>query len=212
MIQVLIVDDHELVRAGLRRILEDSPKIQTIEEASSGEKAVELCRRNRPDVVLLDLNLPGLSGFEITRRLQRASPASRVIVLAAHAKSPFPTRILDAGASGYLTRDCDAEELLHAIEVVWQGSRYIGTEAAKQLALSILPGTADSPFDELSAREMEVLLKLTEGTRIPDIATMMCLSPKTVATYKYRIYDKLGTRSEVDLVRMAMRYGILEAS
>jgi two-component system invasion response regulator UvrY len=163
-------------------------------------------------VVLLDINLPGLSGFEITHRLRRVSPQSRVIVLAQHAKSPFPTRILDAGASGYLTRDCDAAELLTAIDTVRRGGRYIGTEAAKQLALSILPGTADSPFDELSAREMEVMLKLTEGNRVPDIASMMCLSPKTVATYKYRIYDKLGTRSEVDLVRMAMRYGILEAS
>jgi two-component system invasion response regulator UvrY len=212
MIQVLIVDDHELVRAGLCRILDDCPDIESVLETSTGEKAVDLCRRHRPDVVLLDINLPGLSGFEITHRLRRVSPQSRVIVLAQHAKSPFPTRILDAGASGYLTRDCDAAELLTAIDTVRRGGRYIGTEAAKQLALSILPGTADSPFDELSAREMEVMLKLTEGNRVPDIASMMCLSPKTVATYKYRIYDKLGTRSEVDLVRMAMRYGILEAS
>lgn len=212
MIQVLIVDDHELVRVGLRRILEDSPDIGQLYESSTGEQAIELCRRHQPDIVLLDINLPGLSGFEITHRLHRASPASRVIVLAQHAKSPFPTRILDAGASAYLTRDCDAAELLEAIDTVRQGGRYIGTEAAKQLALSLLPGTADSPFDELSAREMEVMLKLTEGNRVPDIASMMCLSPKTIATYKYRIYDKLGTRSEVDLVRMAMRYGILEAS
>lgn len=210
MIQVLIVDDHELVRAGLRRILEDCTDIQTVIEASTGEEAVRLCREQQPQIVLLDINLPGLSGFEITRRLQRACPQSRVIILAAHAKSPFPTRLLDAGASGYLTKDCDATELLKAIRTVQSGSRYIGAEAAKQLALSILPGTAESPFEELSAREMEVMLKLTEGTRIPDIASMMCLSPKTVATYKYRIYDKLGTRSEVDLVRMAMRYGILE--
>lgn len=212
MIQVLIVDDHELVRAGLRRILEDSPQIREILETSTGEKAVEMCRRHRPEVVLLDIHLPGLSGFEITHRLQRASPDSKVIVLAQHAKSPFPTRLLDAGASGYLTRDCDAGELLEAIDTVRRGGRYIGMEAAKQLALSILPGTAESPFDELSAREMEVMLKLTEGNRVPDIASMMCLSPKTVATYKYRIYDKLGTRSEVDLVRMAMRYGIVEAT
>ena len=212
MIQVLIVDDHELVREGLRRILEDSADIQGVTEASTGEDAIRLCREQQPHIVLLDINLPGLSGFEITRRLQRACPRSRVIILAVHAKSPFPTRLLDAGASGYLTKDCNAGELLKAITTVHAGQRYIGTEAAKQLALSILPGTAESPFEELSAREMEVMLKLTEGTRIPDIASMMCLSPKTIATYKYRIYDKLGTRSEVDLVRMAMRYGILEAS
>ncbi len=211
MIHVLIVDGHELVRAGLRRILEDCDFIRTVFEASNGEAAVRLCREKQPQIVLLDINPPGLSGFEITRRLQRACPHARVIILAVHAKSPFPTRLLDAGAAGYLTKDCDADELLKAIRTVHQGARYIGAEAAKQLALSILPGTAESPFEELSAREMEVMLKLTEGTRVPDIASLMCLSPKTVATYKYRIYDKLGTRSEVDLVRMALRYGIVEA-
>lgn len=212
MIHVLIVDDHDLFRAGLRRILEDSPEIRTITEAASGEAAIQCCRSTPPDVVLLDLTLPGLSAFEVTARIQRGCGSVRVIILAAHAKSPYPTRLLDAGAYGYLTKDCDAEELLEAIRAVRGGQRYIGAEAAKQLALSILPGTAESPFDELSSREMEVMLKLTEGNRVPDIASMMCLSPKTVATYKYRIYDKLGTRSEVDLLRMAMRYGLLEAS
>ena len=212
MIQLLIVDDQELVRAGLRRILEDSPEIHSICEASSGEIAIKMCRDTRPDVVLLDISLPGLSGFEITRRLKRTSPDTAIVILAVHAKSPFPTRLLDAGASGYLTKDCDAAELLEAICTVNSGARFIGAEAAKQLAMSMLPGTAESPFEELSAREMEVMLKLTEGTRIPDIASLMCLSPKTIATYKYRIYDKLGTRSDVDLVRMAMRYGLVEAT
>lgn len=212
MIQVMIVDDQELVRAGLRRILQDSPDIQTTAEAATGEQALALCRQCQPNVILLDLNLPGLSGFEMTGKLRRACPGAHIIILAVHAKSPFPTRLLDAGASGYLTRDCAAAELLEAIRTVHGGTRYIGTEAAKQLALTLLPGTAESPFEELSAREMEVMLKLTEGTRVPDIASMMCLSPKTVATYKYRIYDKLGTRNEVDLVRMAMRYGLVEAN
>jgi two-component system invasion response regulator UvrY len=212
MIQVMIVDDQELVRAGLRRILEEHHSIQTIAEASSGEQAIRLCRSHKPDIILLDISLPGLSGFEITRKLKRVCDQARIIILAVHAKSPFPTRLLDAGASGYLTKDCAADELLEAIRVVHSGSRYIGAEAAKQLALSMLPGTAESPFEDLSAREMEVMLKLTEGTRVPDIASMMCLSPKTIATYKYRIYDKLGTRNEVDLVRMAMRYGLVEAT
>ena len=212
MIQILIVDDQELVRTGLRHILERSQSTGTITEASTGEDAVQLCKKLKPDVILLDISLPGLSAFESTRRLKRVRPETGIIVLATHAKSPYPTRLLDAGASGYLTRDCSAEELLEAVETVAEGKRYIGAEAAKQLALSILPGTAESPFDELSVREMEVMLKLTEGNRIPDIASLMCLSPKTVATYKYRIYDKLGTRSEVELMRMAMRYGLLEAT
>ena len=212
MIQILIVDDQELVRTGLRHILERSPSTGTIAEVSTGEEAVQLCRKLKPDVILLNISLPGLSAFESTRRLKRVRPEAGIIVLAVHAKSPYPTRLLEAGASGYLTRDCSSVELLEAVETVAAGKRYIGAEAAKQLALSILPGTAESPFDELSARELEVMLKLTEGNRIPDIASLMCLSPKTVATYKYRIYDKLGTRSEVDLMRMAMRYGLLEAT
>ena len=119
---------------------------------------------------------------------------------------------MDAGASGYLTRDCEAEELLRAIRVVAGGQRYIGSEAAKQLALSMLSGSAsESPFEDLSAREMEVMLKITDGRRIPDIASLMCLSPKTVSTYKYRILGKLGARSEVEMVRMAMRYGLVDA-
>lgn len=212
MIQILIVDDQEIVRTGLRLILEGEGRFQSIAEVSTGEQAILRCRENKPDVVILDVSLPGLSAFEATRKLKRVSPGTAIIVLAAHAKSPYPTRMLDAGASGYLTRDCDAAELVEAIHEVAAGKRYIGSEAAKQLALSILPGTAESPFDDLSAREMEVMLKITEGNRIPDIASLMCLSPKTIATYKYRIYDKLGTRSEVDLVRMAMRYGLLEAT
>jgi two-component system invasion response regulator UvrY len=211
MIQLLIVDDQDLVRTGLRYILEAHPDIGAIREASSGERAVQLCRKQQPDVILLDISLPGLSGFEITRKLKRACAEAAILVLARHAKSPYPTRLIDSGASGYLTKDCDAHELIEAIRTLAAGGRYIGSEAAKQLALSILPGTAESPLEELSSREMEVMLKITEGNRIGDIASLMCLSPKTVATYKYRIYDKLGTRSEVELMRMAMRYGIVEA-
>jgi two-component system invasion response regulator UvrY len=211
MIQILIIDDQALVRTGLRHILDQSSEITKVTEVSSGEAALSSCRTSRPDIVLLSINLPGLTGFEITRKLMRSHPTARIIVLAVHAKPPYPTRLMDAGASGYLTRDCEAEELIHAIRVVAGGKRYIGSEAAKQLALSMLTGSAnESPFEDLSAREMEVMLKITDGRRIPDIASLMCLSPKTVSTYKYRILGKLGARSEVELVRMAMRYGLLE--
>jgi two-component system invasion response regulator UvrY len=211
MIQILIIDDQALVRTGLRHILDQSSEIINVTEVSSGEAALSSCRTRRPDVILLSINLPGLTGFEITRKLIRSHPGARIIVLAVHAKPPYPTRLMDAGASGYLTRDCEAEELIQAIRVVAGGQRYIGSEAAKQLALSMLTGSAsESPFEDLSAREMEVMLKITDGSRIPDIASLMCLSPKTVSTYKYRILGKLGARSEVEMVRMAMRYGLLE--
>ena len=212
MIQVLIIDDQALVRTGLRHILDQSDEITKVTEASSGEAALSRCRKTHPNVVLLSVNLPGLTGFELTRKLKCINQEINIIVLAAHAKPPYPARLLDAGASGYMTRDCDAEELIQAIRVVAGGQRYIGSEAAKQLALSMLSGgSGDSPFEDLSAREMEVMLKLTDGSRIPDIASLMCLSPKTVSTYKYRILGKLGARSEVEMVRMAMRYGLVES-
>lgn len=213
MVQILIIDEQALVRTGLRHILDQSSEITEIREATSGEAALRRCRRFCPDIILLSINLPGLTGFEITRKLLRAQPRARIIILAVHAKPPFPSRMMGVGASGYLTRDCEAEELLQAIKVVLSGQRYIGNEAAKQLALSMLSGSGkDSPFEDLSAREMEVMLKITDGRRIPDIATLMSLSPKTVSTYKYRILGKLGARSEVDMVRMAMRYGLLDGA
>jgi len=212
MIQILIIDDQALVRTGLRFILDKCKKVGRVSEVSSGEAALNNKRRFRPDIILLSVNLPGLTGFEVTRKLKRIYRGAKIIILAAHAKPPYPARLLDAGASGYLTRDCEAEELLLAIKTVAGGQRYIGSEAAKQLALSMLPGSNGSPFEGLSAREMEVMLKLTDGNRIPDIASLLCLSPKTVSTYKYRILGKLGARSEVDMMRMAMRYGLVEAN
>ena len=174
MIKILIVDDQEIVRTGLRLILQNFEEITSITEASTGEEAIQLSRTLDLDVVILDISLPGLSAFESTRRLKRVRPKTAIIILAVHAKSPYPTRLLEAGASGYLTRDCNSGELLEAVKTVAQGERYIGAEAAKQLALSILPGMKESPFDELSARELEVMLKLTEGSRIPDIASLIC--------------------------------------
>lgn len=212
MIQILIIDDQALVRTGLRHILDNSNEITKVSTTTSGEEAVTCCQKLKPDVILLSVNLPGLTGFEITRKLKCAHSGVKIIILAVHAKPPYPARLLDAGASGYLTRDCDAEELLTAIKVVAGGQRYIGSDAAKQLALAMLSGNTTSPFEDLSAREMEVMLKITDGRRIPDIASLMCLSPKTVSTYKYRILGKLGARSEVELVRMAMRYGLLETA
>ena len=210
MIQILIIDDQALVRTGLRHILARSNNITSISEANSGESALSRCKTIHPDIIILSVNLKGLSGFEITRKLKHSYSKARIIALAVHAKPPYPSRLMDAGASGYLTRDCEESELLLAIKTVAAGRRYIGSEAAKQLALSVLPGASGSPFEDLSAREMEVMLKLSDGRRIPDIASLMCLSPKTVSTYKYRILGKLGARSEVEMMRMAMRYGLVE--
>jgi two-component system invasion response regulator UvrY len=209
MIRILVVDDHELVRIGLRHILADYPAIQIVGEANSGESALRMNRELRPNVVLLDICLPGLSGFEVTTRLKHASPALGIVILSVHEQAPFPAQLLDAGASAYLTKGCPATELVEAITTVAGGGRHIGSRIAQQMALNLLPGHGSSPFEELSAREMEVMLMLADGRKIGDIADVLHLSPKTIATYKYRIFEKLNTQNDVDMARMAVRYGVV---
>jgi two-component system invasion response regulator UvrY len=212
MIRLLVVDDHELVRIGLRHMLADYPAIQIAGEAVDGESAIRMNREIKPDVVMLDVSLPGLSGFEVTARLKQACPALAIIILTIHEQAPYPGRLLEAGASAYLTKGCPATELVQAIHTVAGGGRHIGSRVAQQMALNILPGGEKSPFDGLSAREMEVMLMLFDGRKIADIAGIMHLSPKTVATYKYRIFEKLNTRNDVDMTRMAFRYGVVAPS
>ena len=209
MIRLMVVDDHELVRVAIRHILADYPSIQIVAEANDGETAIKLCRELRPDIVLLDVQLPGLSGFEVTSRLKKIKSNLGVIVLTIHESGPYPGQILEAGASAYLTKSCAVTELVEAIRKVARGERHIGASVAQRMALAMLPGASTSPFDELSSREMEVMLLLVEGRKMADIAELMHLSPKTVATYKYRVFDKLDARSDVDMTRMAMRYGVV---
>jgi len=205
----MVVDDHEVVRVGMRHILDGYPSIKIVGEAADGESAIRLNREVKPDVVLLDISLPGLSGLEVTTRLNQINPGLGIIILTVHEAAPYPEKLLDAGASGYLTKGCPATELVQAIRTVAKGGRHIGSSIAQQMALTMLQGAGTSPFDGLSAREMEVMLMLVDGRRMADIADIMHLSPKTVATYKYRIFEKLETRSDVDMTRMAMRYGVV---
>jgi len=209
MIRLLIVDDHELVRVGLREILADYPEINIVGEAGNGETALRLSRETWPDVVLLDICMPGLSGLETTRRLKKSRPSLAVIILSIHDSAPYPERLMQAGASGYLTKGCPVNELVRAIRTVARGGRHIGSAIAQNMALGMLPGSGTSPFDELSTREMEVMLMLADGHRVAEIAEAMHLSPKTIATYKYRIFEKLDTTNDVAMTRMAMRYGIV---
>ena len=209
MIRLMIVDDHELVRVGLRQILADFPAIEIVGEAGNGETAIRLNRELKPDVVLLDICMPGLSGLETATRLRQARPSLGIIVLSVHETAPYPERMMEAGASGYLTKGCPVMELVQAIRTVARGGRHIGSTVAQNMALGMLPGEGKSPFDELSTREMEVMLMLADGHRVAEIANTMHLSPKTVATYKYRIFEKLDTSNDVAMTRMAMRYGIV---
>ena len=212
MINILIVDDHDLVRTGIKRLLNDVRGIKVIAEADSGEQALERIRRRRPDVILMDINMPGIGGLEATRKLLRLDPSLRVIALTVYEDEPYPTRLLEAGAAGYITKGCGLEEMLTAIRTVHDGERYVGAEIARQVALGKLPGGIHSPFDRLSQREIQVMLMLTRGHTIQEISDQLCLSPKTISTYRYRLYEKLAVENDVELTHLAMRHGIVELS
>jgi two-component system invasion response regulator UvrY len=212
MIKVMVVDDHELVRTGITRILNDAPGIRVVGEAASGEEALEIAERATPDVLLMDVSMPGIGGLEATRKLVQSKVKPKVIVVSIHSDEPFPSRMLQAGASGYLTKGCAVEEIISAIKAVYTGDRYIGADVAQKLALKVTPGGERSPFDMLSPREMQVMLMLTQGQRLQAISDKLCLSPKTISTYRHRLYEKLGVSSDVDLARLAMNYGIIDAA
>ncbi len=210
MIRVLLVDDHELVRSGIRRLLDDADNIDVVGEAESGEQALELVRAHDPDVVLMDVNMPGIGGLEATRKLSRQAPKLPVIILTVHTDDPFPSSLLKAGASGYLHKGCSVDEIIHAISEVHHGRRYICTDIAQTLALSLLPGHDVSPFEALSQREMQVMLMVLKGEKTHEISDKLCLSPKTVSTYRHRLYDKLKVNSDAELIKLAIRYGMIE--
>lgn len=210
MIRVLLVDDHKLVRTGIRLILEDTADVRVAGEAESGEAALELGRTLDVDVVLMDVSMPGIGGLEATRRLLARNPLLKVIVVSVHATEPYPLRLLEAGAHGYLTKDCAADEVVTAIRQVYSGKRYITASIAQQLALAKVDARRTSPFEQLSAREMQVTLMIIGGVPSQAIAAQLHLSPKTVSTYRGRLFAKLAVSNDVELTRLALRYGVIE--
>ena len=211
-IKVFIVDDHALVRTGFRLILSAEADIEVVGEAESAELALPLIRKFKPDVVLCDLHLPGLSGLELTERVVRADYGSKVIAVSVLEEGPMPRRLLEAGALGYVGKACDAEELLHAVRQVAKGKRYLANTIAQGMALAQLQGETVSPFDTLTPRELEVALLLNQGMRQETIAKRLSLSPKTVNTHKSRLFEKLGVHDTVALARLASQYGLVDTA
>lgn len=208
-INILIVDDHDLVRIGLRHMLTGIEDFLVVAEASSGEEALDKATELKPDVVLMDVRMPGIGGIEATTRMQRRSPDSRVVALTACADDPFPDLLLEAGARGFLTKDSGMDELVLAIREVYAGNHYVCRKIAQELALKPLRkrnGLHHSPFDELSEREMQVALMIVGCQSAVDIADQLNVSPKTVNTYRYRMFEKLGVDSDVGLTLLALRH------
>jgi two-component system invasion response regulator UvrY len=210
-IRVMLVDDHQLVRAGIRRILEEHGDIEVVAEASDGESALQLARQVAADVVLMDISMPGgMGGIEATRRILRVLPEVKVIALTVMDDEPFPARLHEAGAVGYLTKGCPASEMLDAVRAVMQGLPYIDSRMARKHMEASWQHGEQNPFGDLSAREMQVAMMTLDGRAAQAIADALCVSPKTVSTYRQRIFDKLGVKNDVELTRLAYRFGFIQ--
>lgn len=211
MISVFLVDDHELVRAGIRRILDDVKGIKVVGEAHCGEDAVKWCRTNNADVVLMDMNMPGIGGLEATRKMLRYNPDIKIIVLTVHTENPLPAKVMQAGASGYLSKGTAPQEMVNAIRTVYAGQRYIALDIAQQMALSQVMPDSDNPFASLSERELQIMMMITKGQKVNEISEQLSLSPKTVNSYRYRMFSKLNINGDVELTHLAIRHGMLKS-
>lgn len=210
MIKVLIVDDHALVRMGMRRLLEDLPDVNVVADAESGEQALTLVKLHTPDVVLLDMKMPGIDGWEVTRRLKKSNPHVKVIAVTAMCSDVMPTRVLQLGAMGYLTKESGAEEMAAAIRKVARGEKYLSAEIAQKVAINSLQEVPNSPFEMLSEREMQVMIMITSGLNVQDISDRLFLSSKTVNGYRYRMFEKLGLKNDVELTYLALKHGVID--
>jgi DNA-binding NarL/FixJ family response regulator len=210
MIRVLIVDDHPIVRAGLRRIAEDDPGIAVTGEAPNGSAALDALRQYVADIVLLDVSMPGAPFTDTLRRLREEHPTVRILVLSGHPEDQWAVRALRGGAAGYLTKDHSPEQLLDAIRRVHRGGRYVSPTLAERLATQLGQEFLEAPHEQLSDREFDVLRELGAGRSVKQVAQKLGLSPKTVSTYRTRLMEKMRFATNADLVQYAATYGLLE--
>ncbi len=208
-IRVMLVDDHAVVRMGFRLLLQGTHDIEVVGEAETGEEGVKRFVELRPDVLVMDLSMPGMGGLEAVTRVLSKDSAARILILSAHEDTIHPKRVLKAGAVGYLSKRSAAEELIQAIRTVASGKMYMEAALAQQMAVEQLSGDK-SPVDILSAREFEVFLALARGQSVNDIAAVLHLSPRTVGTHLYNIKQKLGASNQAELAIIAVRAGLLE--
>jgi DNA-binding NarL/FixJ family response regulator len=212
MIKILIADDHQLVRVGLRRLLEDEKDFKVIGEAADGKEAVELAKKLNPDVILMDVAMPAMDGMEATKRLvkKRKDPA-KVVILTMHADEHYAARLLRMGASGYVVKDAAPAELAEAIRTVFEGKRFVSATLREALALRVVDGLGEEPVDLLTDREFQVLGRLAAGATNREIAAELSVSVKTIDAHRLNLLAKLGLRNNAELTKFAMRHGVLQA-
>ena len=209
-IRVMLVDDHAVVRSGVRRLLEQDPNFEVVVEAETGERAYQIFGEHLPDITVLDLSMPGMGGMETIKRIIARYPTAKILVLSMHENAAFASQALKAGAKGYLAKSGLAEELSNAIQWVMTGQTYLGTEISHKIALKMHESQGD-PMQVLSAREFEIFRMLVDSVELSTIATTLNISLKTVANYQTMIKQKLGVNSPVEMVRMAIRCGLIES-
>ena len=208
-VNVMLVDDHAVVRMGFKMLLESASDIKVVAEAENGEHAIQSYVTHRPDVVVMDITMPGIGGMEAIERILAKDSAAKILVLSAHEDSVHPKRVLNLGAMGYLTKRSAAEELIKAIRTIATGKKYIEAGVAQQMAIQQLSGD-QSPVDVLSEREFEVFMSLARGKTTNEIAETLFLSPRTVGTHLYNIKQKLNAQNSAEIALIAMRSGLLE--
>jgi two-component system invasion response regulator UvrY len=208
-LNVLLVDDHSVVRMGFKMLIDSEKDMQVIAEAETGEDGITKFQEIKPDVIVMDITMPGIGGLEAIERIIAKDKNAKILVLSAHEDSVHPKRVLSAGAIGYLTKRSAAEELINAIRTVGSGKKYIESSVAQQLAITQLSGEND-PTEVLSDREFEVFISLAKGKSTNEIADTMCLSPRTVGTHLYNIKQKLNANNSAEIALIAIRCGLLE--
>ena len=206
---IVLVDDHAVVRAGVRRLLEQEPLFEVIGEAESGEKAYQIFGELKPDVMVMDLSMPGMGGLESIRRILMRYEKAKILVLSMHEDLSFANQALKLGAKGYLTKNTLADDLVKSIETVTQGDVFLSDEIAKKIAMQSISGNQD-PVHELSAREFEIFRLLAEGLDIDAIASTLNISSKTVSNYQTMIKQKLSINTPIELIRYAIKVGVIK--
>ena len=209
MIRVMLVDDHALVRMGFRMLLTNA-EVEIVAEADNGEQACLEYPRVRPDVVVMDLSMPGMGGLEAVRRLLAQDPKARVLALSAHEDTAHPRRVMRAGALGYLAKRSAPDTLIAAVTAVARGDRYVDAQTAQALALAQIDGDV-SPVEILSEREFSVFIQLAQGKSVAQIADCLSLAPSTVGTHLYHVKQKLGASNQSELTLVALRWGLIQA-